>query len=104
MTATPTTRRRGATLIETLVVMALLGVLLAIVGFSIPHATTQPDDFTRSALDARRQAIMRRIPVSRSWYRAGRSMHITAFPGGLVLADSGRGTFVVAEGLDDGAR
>ena len=88
--------RAGLTLIELMVVLALLALLYSIVGASIPAGAGEPDTLSRSLLEARRIPILDAHTVSRSWRDGRRTLKVTAFPSGLVLADTGRGTFIVA--------
>lgn len=96
--------RQGMSLVELVVVLALLGVLYATVSASIPAGVRDPGITTRTLLDARRSAIREGRIVTRAWDDAGRTHRVTAFPTGLVLADTGRGTFLATERADAAAR
>lgn len=103
MTATHLRSRTGASLLELVVVLALLGVLYTIASVSVPIGGGEPDDLTGTLLEARRSAIREHRMVTREWNEAGRRVTVTAFASGLVLADSGRGTFLVTFRGDDAA-
>jgi prepilin-type N-terminal cleavage/methylation domain-containing protein len=69
-------RRRGVTLLELIVVLALLGLVLAIAAPSFLLPSTRPEDAASAALvAARRQAVIRGEPVTVSIN--GTRVHVT---------------------------
>ncbi len=92
------------TLVELIVVLALLAVLYSVVSVSVPIGSPDPGGMAKTLLDARRSAIRDRRVVSRSWQHEGRRVQVTAFPGGLVLADTGQGTFLATDEAERATR
>ncbi|MBK7908195.1 MAG: prepilin-type N-terminal cleavage/methylation domain-containing protein [Gemmatimonadetes bacterium] len=92
----------GATLVELLVVLAMLGVCLAVVTPSFRAATTpQTDSLMRLIAQARSMAIASRRPVVRSGIVSDSPVHVFARPDGRVTIDSaGRVRTFLAEQVD----
>jgi len=99
-----TAARPGATLIELIVVLAILGLMVAVVGLSFTRAPSAPPPGSiAAALDTiaavRRMAITRGIPITivlsiATSPEAGgpsRTAHATAYPDGSVVADGALG-------------
>jgi prepilin-type N-terminal cleavage/methylation domain-containing protein len=82
--------RIGVTLIELMVVIALLGLLAGVVGLTLGSAPrpTSLDPATVVVLQARDSALRAGHPVTISLSVAGRSHHATAYPDGRVLTDA----------------
>ena len=84
-----TTRdRRGSTLLELAVTLAILGVAGLVAVLAIRPAPVAPDDVTAQVADARRRALRDRVPVSIDVVIAGVPHALTALPDGGVVADS----------------
>lgn len=85
-----TGRRSGFTLIELIVVIAILALMTSVVGLAIEGAAPLPavDDIAARASAARKQSIRLRKPVSISVPVDGRMVLLTAMPDGRVVADS----------------
>ncbi|MGH7718681.1 MAG: pilus assembly FimT family protein [Gemmatimonadaceae bacterium] len=82
---------RGATLVELIVVLALLAILAGVVGLSIRRAPEIPQagDIQAMVADARRTAIRSGRSVTRLLSIDGRAIAVTAHPDGVVIADPG---------------
>lgn len=87
-------RRGGSTLVELLVVLAILGVVLGITGLSFRREAATPTvDAVRARIaDTRRAAVRsgKSVTVIVSGDN-GRLLAATAHPDGRVVADSGLG-------------
>jgi prepilin-type N-terminal cleavage/methylation domain-containing protein len=91
-TPTPTVRTRdGTTLVELLVVLAVLGVMTSVAGLAFHNMRASPTA-AAAVLDriaaARREAIATGRTVSTTVMLDGRPHAVTAYPDGRVLADS----------------
>ncbi len=85
----PRRLRRGVTLVELLVVLAIMTVMAAVVGLAAPpirHA--DPDTATTRLTAARRAALASGQPVSITVVSRERPYAVTAYPDGAVVADS----------------
>jgi type II secretory pathway pseudopilin PulG len=80
--------RRGATLVELMVLLVILGVVLVV---TAPGHRRQSRGRTsaRDVLDSLRwQATMKGRPATASLRDSGRVIRLTAWPDGLVLSDT----------------
>jgi len=83
--------RAGSTLLELVVVLAVLGIVAGVVGLSFRGAGRRQETRATRISAARRQALERRHPVT-LYLGAGDSLHVlTAFPDGRVVGDSALG-------------
>ena len=82
-------RDAGTTLVELLVVLAILGIMTGIVGLTFAVAGDWGRDEETAALisDARSEALATGRPVTTSVVRDGARHSITAWPDGRVFAD-----------------
>lgn len=83
--------RRGVTLVELLVVLAVLGVMTGVAGLAFGGERTEPAP-DEAALDriaaARREAVVTGRSVSTTVMLGGRPRAVTAHADGRVLAES----------------
>jgi prepilin-type N-terminal cleavage/methylation domain-containing protein len=81
---------RGLTLVEMLVVLALLGVVASIAAVALPPVAAPPASTALDSLaTARRTAITSGRPVTVVLsFDSGPARRVTAFPDGRVVADS----------------
>jgi prepilin-type N-terminal cleavage/methylation domain-containing protein len=82
-------QRRGVTLVELLVVLAIMTVMAAVVGIAAPpirHADSDPAG-TR-VMAARRTALLSGQAVSVTVTSGTHSYAVTAYPDGAIVADS----------------
>lgn len=88
MTTTARAVRRGTTLLELVVVIAILGVMAAVV--AQPGLSARRGPFTlRSAIDSLRRTAVRAGRCQHAFLRdSTRIVEITALPTGDVLTDS----------------
>jgi prepilin-type N-terminal cleavage/methylation domain-containing protein len=100
---TAPTSRRAATLLELLVVLAVIGALAVVAS---PSPSRLADDSGESWQDLRLEAMRRREPVTRSLALVvgQRPTTVTAWPSGLVLADSAGITLVLRARSADAPR
>ena len=83
------TARTGVTLVELLVVLAILAVTSALASVAFRSAETDRDrDAGDQVLALRREAIATGRPFTRLVRREPTSFVVTALPDGRVLADS----------------
>lgn len=82
-------RRRGVTLVELLVVLAVLGVAAGVAGFSLLTRPTIGAARAGSLAAARREALATGRAVTVEDTVDGRRRAATAFPDGRLVADSG---------------
>ena len=101
------TSRAGITLLELIVVLAIMGVMAGVVGLAVlhPEVRTQPSTVAAAhaaIAEARREAIESGVSVAitvsidstedgHPVARATPPLHATAFPDGSVVADSALG-------------
>lgn len=87
MTVRP--ERGGVTLLELVLVLALLGLLLAISGLAAGFAdpTGDPDELAHAVVRARQAALSSRRPISLEILTPDGPAVLTAFPDGRVLAE-----------------
>jgi prepilin-type N-terminal cleavage/methylation domain-containing protein len=81
--------RRGVTLVELIVVLAIMTVMAAVVGLAAPplrHA--DPDIATTRVTAARRTALASGQPVTITVVSQEHPYAVTAYPNGAVVADS----------------
>jgi prepilin-type N-terminal cleavage/methylation domain-containing protein len=85
----PRRARAGSTLLELVVVLAILGIVAGVVGLSFRGAGQRDADTPRLRIAAaRRQALEQRHAVT-LYLGAGDSLRaLTAFPDGRVVGDS----------------
>lgn len=81
--------RQGVTLLELLLVMALLALLLALSGLAVGYADApgSSDELTEAASRARHAAVADRRPTSVHVLTPDGPTVLTAFPDGRVLAE-----------------
>ena len=82
-------RRRGTTLIELVVVLAVMAVLAGVAAFTLGGHTWQAESPFAPLEEARRRAIAERGPVTIEIAQSGARFLVTALPDGGVVADSG---------------
>ena|ERR1700722_14733083 len=84
------TTRSGVTLVELIVALALLGLLAAVVGISIPRTPTPvvEDHAARTIAAARQTAIASGHTTTVAVTINGAPHSVTALPDGLIIADS----------------
>lgn len=82
--------RNGVTLLELLVVVTILGIMAGIVGLAAPHsiAVAGVDSATATAMSLRGDAIRSGRVVRGELSLKGRTIVVSAYPDGRVLADS----------------
>ena len=83
--------RRGVTLVELMVTLALIGLLAGVVGLTLHTARHAPsiDAATARLVAARDSALRFGIAVTVALTMDGRAHVATALPDGRVVADSG---------------
>lgn len=81
--------RRGVTLVELLVVLAVLGVAAGVAGFSLQTRPTIGAARARSLAAARREALVTGRALTVEDTVDGRRRAATVHPDGRVVADSG---------------
>jgi prepilin-type N-terminal cleavage/methylation domain-containing protein len=90
MTRRATRPRGGVTLVELLVVLAILGVMAGVVGLAVPPIRRAPEGGAAARVArARQTAVASGRAVTVSVSMDGRPRTATAFPDGSVVADSG---------------
>jgi prepilin-type N-terminal cleavage/methylation domain-containing protein len=91
--ARPVTGRRGFTLAELMVVLAVLGVMAGVAGLAARSLERTDPEAERDALvaAARREALRTRRPVELVLPGAEGPLRLTALPDGSVRADAGLG-------------
>ena len=97
-------QRRGVTLVELLVVLAIMTVMAAVVGIAAPpihHA--DPDMTATHVVAARRAALSSGQAVSITIVSGDHSYAATAYPDGTIVADSGLAVDRLAGVLDSRA-
>jgi len=88
------TARRATTLLELIVVLAIIGITVAVAGLvvrgSTPKAprTDVPDELAEQLTRARRVALETGVPVTVTSEVATAVLSATAFPDGRIVADS----------------
>ena len=82
-------RRAGATLLELILVLAILGFMAGIVGLAAPQAITlvKADSAVASAMELRALAIRSGHAVMGDVSMRSGIVAVTAYPDGRVLAD-----------------
>jgi prepilin-type N-terminal cleavage/methylation domain-containing protein len=88
--ATRAGARRGVTLVELMVTLALIGLLAGVVGLTLHTAPRAPsiDAPTARLVAARDSALRLGVPVTIALTVDGHSHVATALPDGRVIADS----------------
>lgn len=83
-------RARGSTLVEMLVLLAILGVIAGVTGLSFrrPPNRAAIDAVGTRALDARRKAVRSGRSLTVIVWRDGKPMALTAHADGRVVADT----------------
>jgi type II secretion system protein H len=96
---------RGTTLIELLVVLVVLGIMAGVVGLAVRGTGPLPevDEHAGRLAAARREAISTGRPVGITLHVEARRVEATAWPDGMVVADSALGVDPLA-GKRDAAR
>jgi prepilin-type N-terminal cleavage/methylation domain-containing protein len=85
-------RSAGFTLIELMVVLAILGVMAGVVGLAIrPVETDAASERAARIADARRRALETRRPVLLLVEQGDSTLRMVALPDGSVRADSALG-------------
>jgi hypothetical protein len=83
-------RRSGASLLETIVVLAIMAGLAAVVTGRIIHEPDAPEDVLRRSVAVHRDSALRsRSPVRFHLEHGGRVHAATAMPDGTVLTAAG---------------
>ena len=85
----PSRERRGTTLIELMVVLALLGIAFSVVTLAVRRMAPAVDDMRASIAAARKRAATSGVPVHVARIEAVGAADFTAYPDGHVVADSG---------------
>jgi Tfp pilus assembly protein FimT len=81
--------RPGATLVELVVVLAMLGVMAIVATPALRRADPAPAEGIEAVVRrVRMQAIQRGTPATESFRERERLIVVTAWPNGLLLADS----------------
>ena len=80
---------RGVTLVELIVVLAILGILAGVTGLALGAAKPVPSASTEvaAAASARRQALERGEAVTVTLHSGGVARTLTALPDGSVIGD-----------------
>jgi prepilin-type N-terminal cleavage/methylation domain-containing protein len=89
--------RSGFTLVELMVVLAILGLMAAVAGLAV-RSMAAPDAASERAAriaDARRQALRTRRPVTLQVAEGDSARRLLALPDGSVRADSALGLEVL---------
>jgi prepilin-type N-terminal cleavage/methylation domain-containing protein len=82
-------RARGSTLLELLVVLAILGVIAGVTGIAFGRVEPRRVDAADAPIaEARRAAIRTGKPITLLVERRGVAVAVTAHPDGQVIADS----------------
>jgi prepilin-type N-terminal cleavage/methylation domain-containing protein len=79
----------GATLVELVVTIAVLGVMASVATLAIRTAPPAVDDVAAAVRRARSDAAERGVPIHLSRADSGRFVDLVAYPDGRVIADSG---------------
>ncbi len=88
MTVRPAVRR-GVTLLELLVVLAVLGVALSVVALSPPRANVESEaPVARAVGEGRRRAVEGGVIQTERRNILGRDVLVTSLPDGQVIVDS----------------
>jgi len=83
-------RRAGVTLLELILVLAILGLMAGIVGLAAPRIVTvaKADSATATAMDLRAKAIRSGHVVTGDVSMRSGIVAVSAYPDGRLLADS----------------
>jgi prepilin-type N-terminal cleavage/methylation domain-containing protein len=82
------TKRKGATLVELVVVIAVLAILASMVTLGIRRLEVAPDDLPTALANARRHAAASGTAVHVSRVERDTAVDFTVFPDGHVVSDS----------------
>jgi len=80
--------RAGVTLVELLVVLAIMAVMAGVATFGAPPTHATPSDVAVRTASARRAALASGRPVSVTVVAFGHEHAMSALPNGVVIADS----------------
>jgi prepilin-type N-terminal cleavage/methylation domain-containing protein len=91
LVALSTRTRRGVTLVELVVVLAVCGILAGVVGLAMRAARPVADTPEQRLAAARREALRTGRPVTAVWTIDGKAAQATARPDGSTIADPALG-------------
>lgn len=97
------TARRGFTLIELIVAVAIVGIMAGVAGLAFSRAAPvrSVNDTAAQVAAARSDALRLRRPVSVAVRIDGRVHRVTALPDGRVVGDSALGGHRLTGGFGD---
>lgn len=92
MTRRPASGARGATLLELLVALAVVGAMAGVAGLAFRAVDdAEPPTAREEVAIARRRAVAERRPVVLTVRQGERVVSVTAMPDGSVVADTALG-------------